>query len=95
MVDYKEDDIFHNVSSSIKCSQSLNIARSSVTIKSIDCHAGGEPARVIVGGLPDVPGVSMYEKREYMMENLDFIRKLLILEPRGYGNASFFCSVSF
>lgn len=50
----------------------------------VDCHAGGEPARVVVGGWPHVPGSTMYEKRNYMMENQDDLRKLLLLEPRGY-----------
>ena len=31
-----------------------------------------------------MPGQTMYEKREYMMNNLDGLRKLLITEPRGY-----------
>mmetsp|Transcript_6330 Transcript_6330/g.8298 ORF Transcript_6330/g.8298 Transcript_6330/m.8298 type:complete len:136 (+) Transcript_6330:110-517(+) len=54
------------------------------TLESVDLHADGEPARVIVGGMPPVPGATMLEKREYLMKNLDFIRKLLITEPRGY-----------
>jgi len=50
----------------------------------IDCHAAGEPARIVVGGLPHVPGGTMYEKRNHMMEHMDDIRKILITEPRGY-----------
>ena len=50
----------------------------------IDAHAGGEPARVVVGGLPHVPGNSAAEKREHMMAHMDDFRKLLLLEPRGY-----------
>ena len=50
----------------------------------IDCHAAGEPARVVVGGLPHIPGTSMMEKRSWMMDHLDDIRKILITEPRGY-----------
>jgi proline racemase len=34
----------------------------------VDAHCGGEPARVVLGGLPEVPGATMNEKREYMME---------------------------
>ena len=29
----------------------------------IDCHAEGEPARVVVGGLPHIAGADMCEKR--------------------------------
>lgn len=38
------------------------------TITSIDCHAAGEPARVIVAGAPEVKGVTMMEKRVELME---------------------------
>ena len=50
----------------------------------IDCHAEGEPARVVVGGLPHVPGANMVEKREAFMRDFDDYRKLLLHEPRGY-----------
>lgn len=57
----------------------------------IDCHAAGEPARVVLGGLPRVPGTTMLEKREHMRDHMDALRKLLLLEPRGYPcqNANF------
>ena len=58
----------------------------------VDCHAGGEPARVVLGGLPTIPGQNMIEKRLRMMQpDLDAFRKLLLLEPRGYPcqNANF------
>ncbi|CAE7363270.1 unnamed protein product [Symbiodinium necroappetens] len=61
-------------------------------LQCVDCHAGGEPARVVLGGLPTVPGRSMVEKRLRMMEpDFDAFRKLLLLEPRGYPcqNANF------
>lgn len=54
------------------------------SLQVIDCHAGGEPARVVVGGLPHVPGTTMLEKRAHMMSHMDDVRKLLLLEPRGY-----------
>jgi hypothetical protein len=56
-------------------------------LHTVDLHAAGEPARVVVGGMPHVPGKTMYEKRAYIMENLDGIRKLLLLEPRGCVNS--------
>ena len=62
-----------------------------IRLKCIDCHAGGEPARVVVGGLPQISG-TMQEKRARMMQpDLDALRKLLLLEPRGYPcqNANF------
>ena len=50
----------------------------------IDCHAEGEPARVVVGGLPHVKGTSASEKRSTFMRELDHYRQLLLHEPRGY-----------
>eukprot|EP00992_Anisonema_acinus_P014867 TRINITY_DN9499_c0_g1_i2.p1 TRINITY_DN9499_c0_g1~~TRINITY_DN9499_c0_g1_i2.p1 ORF type:complete len:368 (+),score=104.90 TRINITY_DN9499_c0_g1_i2:40-1104(+) len=50
----------------------------------IDLHAAGEPARVVVGGLPHVPGATMFEKRAFLMAHHDGLRKLLLQEPRGY-----------
>jgi proline racemase len=53
-------------------------------LKSIDLHAGGEPARVIVDGFPKIDGSTMFEKRLFIMTHRDNIRKLLLHEPRGY-----------
>ena len=53
-------------------------------ITTIDSHTGGEPTRVITGGLPHIPGDTMLEKMEYFRENLDFIRTAIIHEPRGH-----------
>lgn len=50
----------------------------------VDLHAAGEPGRVILGGIPDVPGETMFEKREYFEQHLDAVRKLMLREPRGY-----------
>ncbi|CAB9521333.1 Trans-3-hydroxy-L-proline dehydratase [Seminavis robusta] len=52
----------------------------------IDCHAGGEPARVVLSGVNSIPPQyeTALQKRNYMMEHLDHFRKLLLLEPRGY-----------
>ena len=36
--------------------------RLSSMITAVDLHAGGEPGRVIVGGVLDVPGRTMFEK---------------------------------
>ena len=53
-------------------------------LQCVDCHAAGEPARVVTGGIPHVPGATMREKRLHFMEHMDGLRKLLLLEPRGY-----------
>ena len=53
-------------------------------VKAVDLHACGEPGRVIVEGVPDVPGTSMFEKMRYMETHLDDVRKRMLREPRGY-----------
>jgi trans-L-3-hydroxyproline dehydratase len=55
-------------------------------ITTIDCHAAGEPLRVITGGWPDVPGKTILEKRRYCREHLDHLRRALIYEPRGHAD---------
>ena len=49
----------------------------------IDTNTGGEPTRTILGGIPHIPGETMSEKMLYMEKNKDWIRKMLMLEPRG------------
>lgn len=50
----------------------------------IDAHVGGEPLRIITGGIPAIKGETILEKRAYFNENLDIIRRLLMYEPRGH-----------
>jgi len=53
-------------------------------ISAVDAHACGEPGRVIVGGVLDVPGKTMFEKMKYFETHADDLRKLMLREPRGY-----------
>ncbi len=53
-------------------------------ISAVDAHASGEPGRVIVGGVLDVPGATMFEKMEHLRDNGDDLRKRMLREPRGY-----------
>ena len=52
----------------------------------IDMHTGGEPLRVITGGLPPIAGGSVLEKRRYFREHLDQLRTGLMWEPRGHAD---------
>ncbi len=54
------------------------------TITAVDAHACGEPGRVIIGGVFDVPGETMFEKKNYLEQHGDWLRKLMLREPRGY-----------
>ena len=52
----------------------------------IDSHTAGEPARIIVKGLPEITGKSMAEKKQYLQDNLDNLRTSLMHEPRGHND---------
>lgn len=60
-------------------------------IQAVDLHAAGEPGRVIVGGVLDVPGATMLDKAQHLAAHGDALRKLMLREPRGYPAAN--CNV--
>jgi proline racemase len=62
--------------------------RFSSMITAVDLHACGEPGRVITGGVLDVPGRTMFEKKTYLEKNGDGLRKRMLREPRGYPAAN-------
>ena len=62
--------------------------RLSRTIQAVDAHAAGEPGRVIVGGVLDVPGETMFDKMTWLQANGDDLRKRMLQEPRGYPAAN-------
>ena len=55
-------------------------------ISTIDAHAAGEPLRIITAGLPPLPGATVLERRRYMAEHYDDIRRTLLFEPRGHAD---------
>ena len=55
-------------------------------ITTIDMHTGGEPLRVVVGGLPPIEGPTVLEKRRYFREHYDYLRTGLMWEPRGHAD---------
>lgn len=62
--------------------------RTSSVVHAVDTHACGEPARVIIGGVADVPGQSMFEKMIYLKTHADNLRLRMLREPRGYPAAN-------
>lgn len=50
----------------------------------VDAHTCGNPVRVVAGGAPFLPNVSMSEKREIFTREHDWVRKALMFEPRGH-----------
>lgn len=57
-------------------------------ITAVDAHACGEPGRVITGGVLDVPGKTMFEKKVYLETQADHLRLRMLREPRGYPAAN-------
>jgi len=57
-------------------------------ITAVDAHACGEPGRVIVDGVTDVPGDTMFDKMVHLREQDDALRMLMLREPRGYPAAN-------
>jgi proline racemase len=49
-----------------------------------DMHTGGEPLRIVTSGYPPLPKGAILEKRAYVRDNLDHLRKILMHEPRGH-----------
>jgi proline racemase len=52
-------------------------------IHCVDTHCEGEPTRVVVGGVIDVPGVTLLDKMHYLQDEADGLRRALLFEPRG------------
>ncbi|KAJ4002805.1 hypothetical protein NW752_009460 [Fusarium irregulare] len=52
-------------------------------ISIVGCQAEGEVGDVIIGGVRDVPGKTMYEKSKHCLNHEDDLQQLLLNEPRG------------
>jgi proline racemase len=55
-------------------------------IQTVDYHTGGEPFRIVVGGVEPLRGPTVLEKRRDALERLDWVRQLLVYEPRGHAD---------
>jgi trans-L-3-hydroxyproline dehydratase len=55
-------------------------------IRTIDAHAGGEPLRLVVEGLPSPEGETMLAKRAWAQKHVDHLRRSIMLEPRGHAD---------
>ncbi|SDY62714.1 proline racemase [Tindallia californiensis] len=55
-------------------------------IHTIDSHTMGEPTRIVVGGIPQIPGTTMADKKSHLENNLDYMRTSLMHEPRGHND---------
>ena len=57
-------------------------------ISAVDAHACGEPGRVIIGGVVDIPGETMFDKKRWIELHRDDLRTRMLREPRGYPAAN-------
>jgi proline racemase len=55
-------------------------------VETVDYHTGGEPFRIVVGGIEAPSGGSILDKRREAAERLDTVRRLLVNEPRGHAD---------
>jgi len=53
-------------------------------LRVIDTHTGGEPTRVVVGGLPDLGGGPVAAQAQRFREEFDGLRRAVANEPRGH-----------
>ena len=61
-------------------------ARFDGAIEVDDYHTGGEPFRIITGGVPVLEGATVLARRRFARDNVDWARQLLVNEPRGHAD---------
>jgi proline racemase len=59
-----------------------------VEIAATDYHTGGEPFRIVAGGLPPLAGATVAQRRELAPQSgeLELMRRMLCHEPRGHAD---------
>ncbi len=55
-------------------------------ISVVDYHTGGEPFRIVTGGVEPLLGETILDRRRDALERLDHVRRLLVNEPRGHAD---------
>jgi 4-hydroxyproline epimerase len=61
---------------------------SKYTFKCIEGHTEGMPVRMVIEGAPELVGATMNDRRLHFVEQFDWVRRALTLEPRGHGQMS-------
>lgn len=57
--------------------------KNQLTLKLIDTHAGGDVSRIVIGGVNALPGDSVRAQMEFLQQDADGLRRLLLEEPYG------------
>ena len=57
-------------------------------IRTSDYHTAGEPFRIVTGGVPEIAGGTVRDRRvtAQSTEDIDVVRRLLCHEPRGHAD---------
>lgn len=58
----------------------------STEITTDEYHTGGEPYRIVTGGVPVPVGTTVLDRRAWCQQHLDDVRALLVNEPRGHAD---------
>lgn len=60
--------------------------RSDIHLETLDTHTAGEPTRIVTSGIDrsQIRGGSVAEQRDRFAESHDWVRELLMCEPRGH-----------
>ncbi len=64
----------------------IRLPAGTIRLTTIDAHAAGEPLRIVTAGLPELVGHTMLERRRFMRDHFDYVRRALMWEPRGHYN---------
>lgn len=57
-------------------------------IQTVESHTEGMPTRVVIDGVGEIPGATMFDKRQHFMAQMDSLRTFLMYEPRGHSAMS-------
>jgi proline racemase len=57
-------------------------------VATVDYHTAGEPFRIVIDGVPPIPGATVRDRREHARSSaeIDHFRQLLCNEPRGHAD---------
>lgn len=54
-----------------------------ISFQMLDTHAGGDVSRIVTGGIDPLPGKTVRAQMEYLRDDMDGLRRLLLEEPYG------------
>ena len=57
--------------------------RQELSLNLMDTHAGGDVSRIVLGGIDPLPGKTVRQQMEYLRDDADGLRRLLLEEPYG------------